>query len=85
MTEDEDKLVQQIAMLEKVAKQYITKQAIQRYGNLKLGHQDVAIKAIAMIAQACQLGQIKEPLSDEDFKSLLIEIQRDKKSFNFKK
>src|SRR3989344_1694614 len=59
-------LNQQIELLENIAKQYLSKEAISRYGNLKAAHPDVAIQAIAVIAQAA--GQIKEKISDEQFK-----------------
>jgi DNA-binding TFAR19-related protein (PDSD5 family) len=72
-------------MLEKIAKQHMTKEAIARYGNLKIAHPETAIKAITVIAQAAQLGQIQEPLDDEEFKKLLSEIQKDKKTYKFRK
>lgn len=79
------KLAQQIRLLENIAKQKMTKEAIARYGNLKLAHPEVAIKAITVIAQAVQLGQIKDIIDDEKFKELLEQIQQDKKRFRIKK
>lgn len=81
---EESNLIKQIAILENVAKKNMTKEAISRYGNLKIAHPETAIKAIALIAQASQLGQIKKPLDDSEFKGLLLEIQEEKRSFNFK-
>ncbi len=49
-------LQQQIELLETVAKQFMTKEAISRYGNLKAAHPDKAIQAIAIIAQAVESG-----------------------------
>ena len=72
-------LNQQIEMLENIAKQYLSKEAISRYGNLKAAHPDVAIQAIAVIAQAA--GQIKEKISDEQFKNILKQMQKPKKEF----
>jgi len=72
-------LNQQIEMLENIAKQYLSKEAISRYGNLKVAHPDVAIQAIAVIAQAA--GQIKEKISDEQFKNILKQMQKPKKEF----
>lgn len=76
---------QQIGMLENIAKQYLSKEAISRYGNLKAGHPDKAIQVIAVIAQAAQLGQIKEKLNDEQFKEILMQIQKPKKEFKITK
>ena len=72
-------LNQQIEMLENIAKQYLSKEAISRYGNLKAAHPDVAIQAIAVIAQAA--GQIKEKISDDQFKNILKQMQKPKKEF----
>ncbi|MBI5148186.1 hypothetical protein HZA33_00735 [Candidatus Pacearchaeota archaeon] len=77
-------LQQQLAMLENIAKQYMTKEAISRYGNLKIAHQETAVKAIAFIAQAIQLGQIREKIDDKMLKEILKEI-REKKEFRIKK
>lgn len=79
------KLAQQIRLLENIAKQKMTRDAITRYGNLKLAHPEIAIKVITIIAQAIQLGQIKETIDDASFKELLKQIQQDKKHFRIKK
>jgi DNA-binding TFAR19-related protein (PDSD5 family) len=78
-------LKQQLALIESVAKQKMSKEAISRYGNLKLAHPEIAVKAIAFIAQAASAGQINEKISDEDFKLILKSIQEGKKEFKFKK
>ncbi|GAG10798.1 unnamed protein product, partial [marine sediment metagenome] len=41
---------QQIAMLEGIAKQFLTKEALERYGRIKIAHPAVAIKTISLIA-----------------------------------
>jgi DNA-binding TFAR19-related protein (PDSD5 family) len=78
-------LKQQLALIESVAKQKMSKEAISRYGNLKLAHPEIAVKAIAFIAQAASAGQINEKISDDDFKLILKSIQEGKKEFKFKK
>lgn len=83
--EEQAKLQQQLEMLEGVAKQFLTKDAKERYGRLKLAHSATAIKAIATIAQAAQMGQLKETLNDNEFKELLKKIQEGKQEFKFKK
>ena len=77
-------LIQQIALLENIAKQNMTKEAIARYGNLKLAHQETALKVAASIAQAAQIGQLTEPLNDLQLKQLLMNLQQGKKQFNLK-
>ena len=78
-------LKQQIAMLESLAKQKMSREAVSRYGSLKLAHPETAIKAIAMIAQAVQAGQLRETLTDEDFRTLLKNIQEGKQTYNFRR
>lgn len=83
--EEQIKNQQQIEILEGVAKQFLTKEAVERYGRIKIAHPEVAIKTIAIIAQAAQLGQLTEKVSDIEFKELLSRIQEGKKEFTFRK
>ncbi|MEM4245118.1 MAG: DNA-binding protein [Candidatus Nanoarchaeia archaeon] len=78
-------LQQQIELLEGIAKQYMTSDAISRYGNLKAAHPDKAIQAVAIIAQAVESGQLKYKLDDESFKKLLQQITPEKKEFKIKR
>lgn len=83
--EEQARLQSQIEMLEKIAKQFLNKEAIERYGRVKLAHPAIAIKAIAVIAQAAELGQLKKPLTDAEFKELLRKLQEGKKEFRFRR
>lgn len=84
MEEEIKKLTEEILMLEKVAKQYMTKEAITRYGNLKVAHPEIALRAISIIAGAAQSGKLKEKITDEEFKELLFELQKNRKSYKIK-
>jgi DNA-binding TFAR19-related protein (PDSD5 family) len=79
------KLQQQISALENIAKQYMTNEAISRYGNLKSAHLELAIQVIAIIAQGVQMGQIKEKINDEQFKDLLMRIQKPKREIKIQR
>lgn len=70
---------QQILMLENIAKRYLTRDAIERYGTLKSAHPEIAVRAIAIIAQAAQQGEIKEIITDDMFKTILKQIQTPKR------
>lgn len=83
--DDYEKMAQQVMALEKIAKPLMSKEAISRYGNLKTAHPENAIKAIAIVAQAVQTGQLRQQLSDKEFREMLIEIQKGKRAYNFKK
>ncbi len=78
-------LQQQIKTLEDISKKYLTKEAIERYCNLKSAHQETAIKVIAIIAQLAQAGQLNEKLDDEKFKTILQQIQGQKRDFKIRR
>lgn len=78
-------LQKQVEMLEGIAKQNMTKEAIIRYGNLKSAHPEKAIQILAMLAQSIQQGQITEKITDEKLKNLLIQLQPAKKEFKITK
>jgi len=78
MNEDLEKQLEfkkQIEVLENTAKKYLSKEALGRYGNLKSAHPEVALKAIVGIAQAVQMGNINEMITDEKFKEILMEMK----------
>ncbi|MFH1592494.1 MAG: DNA-binding protein [Candidatus Woesearchaeota archaeon] len=75
------KLQQQIEQIERNAKLYLNDRALQRFGNIKAAHPEKAIQIAVMIFQAAQAGQIKNPLTDEEFKNILINLQEPKKEF----
>lgn len=75
---ESQQLKEQIIMLENIAKQNMTKEAISRYGNLKIAHKETAIKSIAFIVQAVQSGYIKEKITDDIFKEILKNINQRK-------
>lgn len=74
----------QIEVLEKVVREHLNKDALQRYGNLKSAHPEKAMKAISVIVQLIQQGYIKKQLTDEEFKGILIQIE-EKKEFNIRR
>lgn len=66
---------QNLALLENIAKKKMTREAISRYGAVKLSHPENAVKAIVLIAQAVEQG-LREYIDDEKFKQILGEIAR---------
>jgi len=67
---EEAQLQQQIEQLESIVKQVFTKDALQRYGNLKSAHPEKAIQLLVLLGQAIQQGQIKS-INDAQLKELL--------------
>lgn len=77
-------LQRQVEVLEAVAKQYLSREAVQRYYALKSAHPEKAIRAIMLLTSLVQANQITEKLSDEDFKDLLQRLDQ-KREFNIKR
>jgi len=77
---EEEEIQQQIAQLELLVKKVLTKKALQRYGNLKTAHPELAIQLLVLLGQAVQSGQIKT-VDDEALKNLLMRLQPKKHKF----
>ncbi len=82
---EQQQMQAQIEQLEIVVKQFLTKEALQRFGNLKAAHQDKAIQLIVILGQAIQQNQIKEKITDEKLKEILKQLQTEKKDFKIKR
>jgi len=83
--QEQQQLQSQIEQLEAVVKQFLTKEALQRFGNLKAAHQEKAVQLLVILGQAIQQGQIKEKITDEKLKDLLKQLQPQKKEFKIKR
>ncbi len=75
--QEQVKMQQNLALLENIAKKKMTREAIARYGAIKLSHPENAVQAILIIAQAVQQG-MEEVIDDEKFKQILRGIQKRK-------
>ncbi len=83
--QEQQQLQAQVEQLEATVKQFLSKEALQRYGNLKAAHTDKAVQLLVVLGQAIQQGQIKEKISDEKLKELLKQLQPEKKEFKIKR
>ncbi len=79
--EEQAKLQQQIAMIEAKAKGCMSAEAIARYGALKSAHPEKALQVVMIIAQAAENNQLKEKITDQQFKNILMQLQQPKKEF----
>ena len=77
---EEAEIQQQIAQLEILVKGVLTKKALERYGNLKTAHPELAIQLLVLLGQAIQSGQIKT-VDDNALKNLLMRLQPKKHKF----
>lgn len=78
------RMQQQMDALEVNAKQFLSKDAVLRFGNIKAVNPELALKIAALIVQLVQAGQLDGQINDEKFKELLRHLQGAKREFNFK-
>lgn len=72
--EQHSQIQQQIEHMESVARQFFTKDALARYGNLKSAHQEKALQLLIILFQAIQKGQIKGKIDDSTLKKILEQL-----------
>ncbi|MBU2634381.1 MAG: hypothetical protein KJ674_03990 [Nanoarchaeota archaeon] len=71
---------QRFQQLENIVKQYLNKEALLRYGNIKAAHPQKALQIITILAQLIENQQLNEKLTNEQFKNLLLNLT-EKKEF----
>ncbi len=82
MSEQED-IQQKIQELEFVVKQCFTKEALERYGNIKAANPEKAVQLLVVLGQALQAGQINQ-IDDDKLKEILMQITPEKRDFKIK-
>ncbi len=76
------KFQQQVDLLETAIKQRLTREAVERYSNLKAAHPEKAIQLLTVLAQiAEQHGQI----SDDMLKEILMQMSPEKRETKIRK
>ena len=82
---DEEDFQKQVSSLEQAVKARLTKEALERYGNVKLGHPDKALQLLAVIAKLIQMNRLKGIISDEQLREILGQLTPEKKEFKFRR
>ncbi|MBI2549913.1 hypothetical protein HYV83_01910 [Candidatus Woesearchaeota archaeon] len=72
----EAETAQQLEAIEEIVKAHLTKEALQRYGTLKLAHPETATQFIVAVAQAIEAGRLKSFLSEEQMVNALKQISK---------
>jgi len=83
--QQEAQMQQQLQQLESMVKGIFTKEALERYGNIKAAHPDKAVQLLVLIGQAMQNGQIRGQIDDETFRKVLIQLTPQKKEFKVRR
>ena len=71
--QEEIQIQQQVQQLESVVKQKMTKEALQRFGNIKIAHPEKALRLLVFLARGIQLGKLAE-IDDKILKEILSSI-----------
>lgn len=82
LKEEEEK---QKAMREGVLRMILTSEARDRLTNIKIVKPDFAQTLEDNIIRLASAGRIRTPVTDEDFKKILISIQKPKREFKIKR
>ncbi len=72
----EAEMAQQLEAIEEAVKAHFTKEALQRYGTLKLAHPETATQLLLAVAQAIESGKLRGMLGDEQLKEALQQLSR---------
>ena len=82
--QEEEQLKRQIEQLEMIVRQALTKEALQRYGNLKVAFPDRAVQLLVILAQTIQSGQINK-IDDNTLKEILKKLSPKKRDVKIKR
>lgn len=66
----------QLEAVEEVVKAHLTKEALQRYGTLKLAHPETATRLLIAIAQAIETGRFRGLIGEEQLVSALKQLSK---------
>ncbi len=67
------------AQIKKILPHILTPEARERLGNIKVARPQVARGVEILLIQLYQAGKIPKPLSDEQFKDILVKLKEDRK------
>ena len=82
---EQAQIQQQIEQMEDIVRQFMTKDALARYGNLKTAHQEKALQLLVIIFQAIQKGQLQGQIDDSTLKKILEQLTPKKKEIKIKR
>ena len=84
-SDEQAQIQQQIEQMESIVKQFFTKDALARYGNLKTAHQEKSMQLLVVLFQAIQKGQIQGKIEDSLLKKILEQMTPEKKEIKIKR
>jgi len=76
---------QQIEQMENIVRQFLTKDALARYGTLKTAHHEKALQLLVVLFQAIQKGQIPDKVDDLTLKKILEQMTPKRRDIKIKR
>lgn len=83
--EEQAQIHQQIEYMEDGVRQFLTREALVRYGNLKTAHQEKALQLLVVLFQAIQKGQVKGKIDDSTLKKILEQLTPKKRDIKIRR
>jgi len=83
--DEQGQIQQQVEHIENIVRQFLTKEALARYGSLKTAHQEKALQLLLVLFQTIQKGQVQGKIDDSLLKKILEQLIPKKKEFNIKR
>lgn len=84
-SQEQAQIQQQIEQMESIVKQFLTKDALIRYGNLKAAHKEKALQLLVVLFQAIHKGQVKGKIEDSLLKKILEQLTPKRKEIKIKR
>jgi programmed cell death protein 5 len=84
-SEQQAQMQQQVEQIESVVRQFFTKDALARYGNLKAAHQEKALQLLVILFQAIQKGQVSGKIDDATLRKILEQLTPKKKDIKIRR
>jgi DNA-binding TFAR19-related protein (PDSD5 family) len=82
--QEEQQVQQEIQQLELAVKQRMTKDALQRFGNIKAADPEKAVQLLVVLAQLMQQGKVQK-IDDAVLKNILKQVTPKRRDFNIKR
>ena len=73
-SQEQSQIQQQIEQMEMIVRQFLSSEALARYGNLKTAHQEKALQLLVVLFQAIQKGQVQGKIDDATIKKILEQL-----------
>jgi DNA-binding TFAR19-related protein (PDSD5 family) len=77
---EEQQMQQELQQLETAVKSVMTKEALQRYGNIKAADNERAVQLLVILGQLLQAGRIRQ-VDDKLLTQVLLQITPKKRDF----